>query len=209
VQLEFWLEGNPLGPPRSTGDVSVEDKPEELLLAAVAVGDVTALSVLVRRHQRRVYGVALSVVGDAWLADEVAQEAFLRLWRYAATYDPRRGTVLPWLLTITRNVGLDVVRTQGRQVLLDPADLARLGSVEESDRGPEASAGRSDDAARVRRALAALPAELRRPLVLASWHGATAAQISKIEGIPLGTAKTRLRTGLRRLRHEFEREHQP
>ncbi len=189
--------------------MSVEDKPEELLLAAAAVGDLSALSVLVRRHQRGVYGVALSVVGDAWLADEVAQEAFLRLWRYAATYDARRGTVLPWLLTITRNVALDVVRARSRQLLLDPADLARLGAVEESDRGPEACAVRSDDAARVRRALAALPGELRRPLFLASWHGATAAQISEIEGIPLGTAKTRLRTGLRRLRHEFEGEHQP
>ena len=198
-----------MGSPRGTGHVGVETKPEELLLAAVAGGDVTALSVLVRRHQRRVYGVALSVVGDAWLADEVAQEAFLRLWRYAGSYDSRRGTVLPWLLTITRNVALDVIRTRGRQVLLDPADLAQLVSVEDPRHGPEASAVRSDDAARVRRALTALPAELRRPLILASWHGATADQISKIEGIPLGTAKTRLRTGLRRLRHEFEGEHQP
>lgn len=186
----------------------MEGEAEDVLLAAVGVGDMPALSVLVRRHQRRVYGLALSIVDDTWLADEVAQETFVRLWRYAGSYDVRRGAVLPWLLTITRNVALDAVRARGRHLPVDPVQLAHLSVPEEPERGPEESVVRSEDAARVRRALSGLPIELRRPLVLASWHGATALQISELEGIPLGTAKTRLRTALRRLRMDFEGERQ-
>jgi RNA polymerase sigma-70 factor (ECF subfamily) len=80
---------------------------DESLIAGMSSGDANALAALVRRYQARVYGLALRVVEDSGLAEEVAQDAFMRAWRYAATYDARRGRVGSWLLTITRNLSVD------------------------------------------------------------------------------------------------------
>lgn len=177
---------------------------DDALLAAMAAGDRDAATAFVRRFQRRVFGLALSVLADPALAEEVAQEAFARAWRHAAVYDPRRATVATWLLTITRNLAIDALRMR-RVEPVDPAELLRIplaapgGSVED-----HAAAG--DDAARVRTALAALPAEQRRALVLAAYGGRTAKEISAIEAIPLGTAKTRIRAGLAKLRAALEDE---
>jgi len=182
---------------------------DELVLAAVAGGDVAALAVLVRRYQRAVYGLALSVLGDTGGAEDAAQEAFVRVWRYAGSFDARRGRVAPWLLGITRNVALDARRIRKATVLVEPAELARWSVAGASEDGPEQAAERAADAARLRDGLRGLPEALRRPLILASWYGATAAEISVAEGIPLGTAKTRVRTALRRLRSELSNEEVP
>ena len=84
--------------------------PDDALLAGFAVGDSDAAAAFIRRHQRRVFGLALAVVGDPVLAEDVAQEAFARAWRHAGAYDPRRGSVPTWLLTITRNLAIDAAR---------------------------------------------------------------------------------------------------
>ena len=78
----------------------------------MAAGDADAASAFVGRFQRRVYGLALTITGEARTAEDVAQEALLRAWRHAAAYDPRRGSVATWLLTITRNVAIDMVRVR-------------------------------------------------------------------------------------------------
>lgn len=171
---------------------------DEALLAAMAAGDSHAATAFVRRFQRRVYGLALSVVSDPALAEEVAQEAFARAWRHAPVYDSGRATVATWLLTITRNLAIDAVRIR-RAEPVDPAELLRLPlAASDADTAERAVAG--DDAARVRAALAALPREQRRALVLAAYGGCTAREISAIEEIPLGTAKTRIRAALSKLR---------
>jgi RNA polymerase sigma factor (sigma-70 family) len=171
---------------------------DDALLAGMAVGDEEAAVAFVRRFQRRVYGLALSMVRDPSLAQDIAQETFLRAWRHAAVFDRRRGPVTTWLLTITRNLAVDALRLR-RAAPVDPSDALWL-NLAGTDRGPDDEAGRSDTRSRVAGALAALPPEQTRALVLAAMYGYTAAEVSAVEGIPIGTAKSRIRRGLDRLR---------
>jgi RNA polymerase sigma factor (sigma-70 family) len=174
--------------------------PDEALLAGYATGDPDTSTAFIRRHQRRVYGLALSIVVDPTLAEDVSQEAFARAWRHASTFDARRGSVPAWLLTITRNVAIDALRLR-RSWPVDPAVIAGL-EIEATGPGaqPNAAAEAGDDVAQLRKALSELPEDQRRALILAGLCGRTAKEVSECEGIPLGTAKTRIRTGLQKLR---------
>jgi RNA polymerase sigma-70 factor (ECF subfamily) len=171
---------------------------DETLVAGLAAGDRDAASAFVQRFQRRVFGLARTIVPDDRAAEDIAQEAFVRAWKHAGAYDPRRGSVVGWLLTITRNLAIDAVRVR-RPVAFDPGDL--LGFDRAADeRGPVDEALLADDRVRLRRALARLPEEQSRAVVLAGLMGYTAREVSEMEDIPLGTAKTRIRTALLRLR---------
>jgi RNA polymerase sigma-70 factor (ECF subfamily) len=171
---------------------------DDALVAGLAAGDPDAASAFVRRHQRRVFGLARTIVADDRAAEDVAQEAFVRVWKHAASYDPRRGSVTTWLLTITRNLAIDSVRVR-RPISIDPDALVGLDRAS-NDRGLQELAELGDDVARLRLALGRLPAEQRRAVVLAGLLGYTAREVGEIEHIPLGTAKTRIRTALLRLR---------
>jgi RNA polymerase sigma factor (sigma-70 family) len=171
---------------------------DEALLAGMAIGDEGAGVAFVRRYQRRVYGLAVGLVGDHALAEDIAQEALLRAWRHAPVFDPRRASVATWVLTITRNLAVDALRLR-RAVPTDPEKLIEMGTFSEGA-SPEERAEASEVAERARLALASLPAEQRRAVVLASLYGYTAAEVSEMESIPLGTAKTRIRAGLGKLR---------
>jgi RNA polymerase sigma-70 factor (ECF subfamily) len=164
----------------------------------MAQGDERAGLEFVRRYQGRVFGLAMSMLGDPGLAEDVAQEALLRAWRHAPIYDARRGAVSTWVLTIARNLIIDALRMR-RAVPTDPDDLIGLGLVS-SETSPENAVVNSEAARGVRLALASLRAEQRRALVLAYFYGMTAAEIGEAESIPFGTAKTRIRAGLTRLR---------
>lgn len=169
------------------------------LLAGLAVADPQATSAFVARFQGAVFGMALSITRDAGLAEDVSQEVFVKAWRAAATYDVRRASVLTWLLTITRNAAIDAVRSR-RPVPADAEFLDQL--VEDSLARPdlaEATAHRLETERAVRR-LHEISPEQARAVVLAVIGGCTAREVSEREQIPLGTAKTRIRDGLRRLR---------
>lgn len=171
---------------------------DDALLAAVALDERDAAAVFVRRFQRRVFGLAVTVTGDVSLADDIAQITFERAWRHAGTYDARRASVTTWLLTITRNLAIDAMRVR-RSVPFDPSTISQMLPVS-ADLDPQQSAIDTDQLGRLGTELAILPVELRRAVLLATVASRTALEISEIEGIPLGTAKTRIRTGLRRLR---------
>ncbi len=177
---------------------------DEALLAGMAQGDEKAGLTFFRRYQGRVFGLALSMLGDPALAEDVAQEALVRAWRHAPVYDARRGAVSTWVLTIGRNLSIDALRMR-RAVPTDPDDLIGLGLVS-NERSPADAAVSSDSAATLRVALAGLRPEQRRALVLAYFYGMTAAEIGEAEHIPLGTAKTRIRAGLQRLRETMASE---
>jgi RNA polymerase sigma-70 factor (ECF subfamily) len=170
---------------------------DEGLLAGMAAGDPDAAAAFVRRYQARVYGLALTIVGVAAVAEEVAQEAFVRAWRFAGAYDARRGAVATWLLAITRHAAIDVVRVT-RDQPYDP-DVV-VGMLTDVDSGPD----RFADVYRVRTALRGLPRGQAVAVVLATFYGLTAREIAEREDIPLGTAKTRIRLGLARLRDQLE-----
>ena len=171
---------------------------DEALLAAVGLEERDAAVVFVRRFQRRVFGLAVTVTGDAALADDIAQITFERAWRHAATYDARRASVTTWLLTITRNLAIDAMRVR-HSVPFDPDLLSEL-LPPSSSADPQQAAEDADQLGRLGVELAELPVEQRRAVLLATLAGRTASEIAAIDGIPLGTAKTRIRTGLRRLR---------
>jgi RNA polymerase sigma-70 factor (ECF subfamily) len=171
---------------------------DDALLAGMAAGDPDAAAAFVARFQRRVYGLAVTIMRDAPAAEDVAQEALVRAWRHGATYDARRGSVATWLLAITRNLAIDAMRVH-RPSALDPDDLLALsGPAAGREPGDMAVAG--EDADRLRGALADLPSEQRHAIVLAGILGMSAREIAEREGIPLGTAKTRIRTAMIRLR---------
>jgi RNA polymerase sigma-70 factor (ECF subfamily) len=175
------------------------DASDEALLAGFASGDAATAAAFVRRFQRRVYGLALTILREPSAAEDAAQEAFVRAWRHAETYDPRRGRVLTWLLGIARNVAIDAVRLK-RAEPLDPDALAtRMAGGADADAGLAGFADRQ----RLREAMLTLPADQRRALFLSAFMGRTASEIGALESIPLGTAKTRIRAAMIRLRDEL------
>jgi RNA polymerase sigma factor (sigma-70 family) len=177
--------------------------PDEALLSGLAAGDADAATAFTRRFQARVYGLVLTIVRDEATAEDVAQETFVRAWKFARTYDPRRGRVATWLLTIARNLAIDVIRVKSAEPL-DPsvvADKLQQAGVAGS---PADQGAPPDDRERVRDAIAELPREQRRAVFLAVYLGRTAQDISEVEGIPLGTAKTRIRSGMLKLRDSLE-----
>ena len=194
--------GNPCGRlGRSTCVVWSSSVSDDALLAGLAAGDRAAATAFVRRFQARVYGLALAIVRDPGVAEDVAQEAFLRAWRHAAAYDPRRGSVPTWLLTIARNLAIDATRLR-RAEPVDPEAFLALGLVS-PDADPGEREVQVDETERLRRAVAELPEEQRRAVVLAGFFGHTAREISQLEDVPLGTAKTRIRTAMLRLRSKL------
>ena len=171
---------------------------DEALLAGMASGDESSTVVFVRRYQRRVYGLAFGILSDRAAAEDVAQEALLRAWRHSPVFDTRRGSVENWVLTIARNLSIDAMRKQ-RSIPTDPDDLVALARASQGTSLEDSVATRSYRVA-ILEALGAIPAEQRRAVLLAALYGRTAQEICEIEAIPLGTAKTRIRAGLTKLR---------
>ena len=175
---------------------------DETLLAGLASGDAEAAAAFVRRFQSRVYGLAVTMLRDGDVAEEVAQETFVRAWRHAATYDARRGRVPTWLLAIARNVAIDRTRMR-RPTPVDPDVIASELDLAHED--PPVDVSERD---RLRRAMSTLPDEQRRALVLATYAGRTALEISELDGVPLGTVKTRIRSAMLKLRQSLGVEHE-
>lgn len=170
---------------------------DEALVAGLAAGDSRAATAFVRRFQSRVFGLAVSMVGNAAVAEEISQEAFLRAWRHAGAYDVRRGRVATWLLSITRNLAIDHLRAK-RTEPLDPDSIRDAERAMWSTSAPPVDS--PDLGTReLRDSLSVLPADQRRALLLAALFGFTAREIGEIEEIPVGTAKTRIRTATQKL----------
>lgn len=167
---------------------------DEALLAGLATGDAAAATAFVRRFQSRVFGLAATMVGDRAVAEELAQEAFARAWRHGDAYDPRRARVSTWLLSITRNLAIDHLRAKRSE----PLDPAVIGDTEAA-LWSHGEGGGTEETGEIRETLAGLPAEQRRALLLATLFGYTAREVGEIERIPLGTAKTRIRTALQKV----------
>ena len=191
--------------PRADRQVSADPagQPDAALLARIALGDERACRSFVDRHAAAMLGLAIGLCRDRGLAEDVTQRAFERVWRHAGSFDADRASARTWVLMITRRLAIDELRRRRPQPLA-PEDLAQVLAPAPSD--TEQAALRDAERDVVARALALLPEEQRRAVVLATLGGRSAAEVAVIDGIPLGTAKTRIRLGLRRLRTSLDGE---
>lgn len=179
------------------------DPSDEALLAGYATGDPRTAAAFVRRFQGRVYGLALTIVRQPAIAEEVAQETFVRVFRHAGNYDARKGRVSTWLLSIARNLAIDVTRMK-RLDPVDPEVIAAELSLTSREPAADERDLQPDERDQLRSAITELPDDQRRALVLAAYMGRTAREISDLDDVPLGTVKTRIRTAMIKLRDELE-----
>jgi RNA polymerase sigma factor (sigma-70 family) len=182
--------------------LDVRDDPDEAILERLLSRDDRALQEVIDAHGAFVLGMARRVLGDPGLAEEVAQDAFLALWRRPGAFDPGRGSLRTFLLGVARNKAIDVVRKEERLRRTKEALTAEAGRQSEALGADEPMV--SGDA--VRSALADLPGAQREALVLAYFGGRTYREVAEELGIPEGTAKTRLRDGLANLRRTLGSE---
>jgi RNA polymerase sigma-70 factor (ECF subfamily) len=186
-----------------TAYIQVVDPSDEALLAGFATGDPGTAAAFVRRFQGRVYGLALTIVRQPPVAEEVAQETFARVFRHAGNYDARKGRVSTWLLSIARNLAIDVTRMR-RLDPVDPEVIAAEVSLTSQEPPADEMGMQPDEREQLRSAITELPDDQKRALVLAAYMGRTAREISDLDDVPLGTVKTRIRTAMLKLREELE-----
>jgi len=171
------------------------------LVAAVAGGSGDAVAELYDRYGATVYGLALRVMGQPDLAEDVAQDVFAQVWRDAGRYDAARSTVAGWIVMLTRTRAIDRLRARrARPDVSRGVDTTHASPLASTDRTPEASTIVAEDTRLVRGALARLPDQFRSLVELAYYEGLTHREIAERTGIPLGTVKSRLRDAVGTLR---------
>ena len=170
------------------------------LLARVGERDREAFEILYGRYIRPVFGLALRRLGDRGHAEDAVQEAFTAIWRSASTYRPERGAAGGWIYTVARNAIVDRLRRNG------PTADAELPELASTEPGPAQQAEDSDVAFRVHRALEELQPREREVIELAYWSGMSQSEVAEYLHLPLGTVKTRTRSGLAHLATALEGE---
>lgn len=185
-----------------TPNVTSTDDSDQALLGRIASGELEALDEVYNRYGTISYSIAYRITYDASLAEDIVQEAFLGAWRHAANYREDRASVKTWLLSIVHHKAIDAVRRRRPTSQLAELDEFLPAHLVVPDVWAEVSAGL--DAATVHLALAVLPSVEREVIELAYFGGLTQREIAAQTGTPLGTIKTRVRRGLRRLRCALE-----
>ena len=168
------------------------------LLRRSALGDETAFAALYDATSRRLFGLVLRIVRDHAMSEEVTQEVYLDVWRHCTRFDPERGSAISWLMTIAHRTAVDRVRASEASRRRDNAHAATHQDVEFDTTAESGQA--TLEAQRVRRALTTLTDAQRSAVELAYLGGYTHTEVARLLGLPLGTAKTRIRDGLIRLR---------
>ena len=166
------------------------------LIVKAQQGDRQAFGELVRRHREGTINVVYRMCGDANLAEDAAQEAFIRAWQHLPNYRPR-SPFRNWVYRIATNVALDFLRRERETVDVDTLSLAS------SDEGPEATVERGERSERVRQAVLALPPASRAVLILREYEGLSYREIANTLGIPIGTVMSRLNYARNRLRQSL------
>ena len=181
-----------------------QPEPDQRLMRSFAARDPLAADALYQRFAGRIYGLGLVMLGNDAAAQDLVQDTFVKLWRSAERYDRSRGKLETWVLLMARSLAIDAIRRR----VLEARTLEQIDRPREADEapGPDEQAVTHDLTERAQRAMAALPPEQRAALELAYLGGKTSAEISDLEGIPVGTAKTRIRAALLRLRDQMSSE---
>jgi RNA polymerase sigma-70 factor, ECF subfamily len=175
---------------------------DEDLISLVGDGDSQAFALLYDRHSRVAFSLAHRMLGERQAAEDLAQEAFIKIWRAATSYRAGRGGVRTWILSVVRNQGIDQLRANAtRRRTLEKIEASTPRS---QPSGAFAECWRNSQRDQVREALNTLPAEQWKILELAYFSGYTHVEIADLLGLPLGTVKGRMRLGLKMLRGHFE-----
>jgi len=171
--------------------------PDLATVMAMKSGDQSAIAQLYDRYSSVVYAVALRVLGDTGAAEDVLQEVFLQLWRNPGAFDAARGNLGPWLAVITRNRAIDALRRRRPETDIEDVIVSVSPDL-------AAEADRSRAAEKVRGVLGTMPTAQRSALEMAYFEGLSHSEIATKTGEPLGTIKTRIRSGLTALRKAFQ-----
>jgi RNA polymerase sigma-70 factor, ECF subfamily len=174
----------------------------EALLQACARGDRAALQSLYAQTAPQLFGLALSILRNRDLAEDVMQDSFILVWRRAHSFDPGRGTAMAWLARIVRNQCFDLMRRRGRE---SPLDETFMQSWQDPAPNPADLTALSREARRLKGCLDELDEGPRKSMILAYYEGLTFAEVSGRLGAPLGTVKSWIRRGLIQLRDCMER----
>jgi RNA polymerase sigma-70 factor (ECF subfamily) len=183
------------------------DPTDHSLLQRIAARDTDALAELYDHHSRLLFGLILRIVRDRGDAEEILQEAFVRVWTRAETYDMRMVGPLPWMVRVARNCALDRLRARRvRAAVHAPAiDEAVVEAAPATGiQTPEAAVLEAERQRTLTGALAGLPAEQRQLIEAAFFEGCTHSELAQRFGLPLGTVKTRIRTGMIAMRQQTE-----
>ena len=175
---------------------------DEDLISLVGDGDAQAFAALYDRHSRAAYSLAYRMMGERQAAEDLAQDAFLKVWRATASYRAGRGSVRTWILSIVHNRGIDQIRSHASRRRTQDKVEASAPKYEPSEAFGEA--WKNSQQEQVREALNTLPPEQLKILELAYFSGYKHVELAELLGLPLGTVKGRMRLGLKKLRGHFE-----
>ena len=173
---------------------------DEQFLTALAQRELSALEELYDRYSKVAYSLAYRIVGDRGTAEDVVQDAFLSVWRQAATYRRERGAPRTWLLSIVHHRSIDRLRSSAAPSTTIPYEDLPEDREEVESPSIWQQAWNNVRGDIVRRALARLPVEQQKSIELAYFSGYTQSEIAELMGVPLGTVKGRMRIGLQKLR---------
>jgi RNA polymerase sigma-70 factor (ECF subfamily) len=175
---------------------------DEDLISLVEAADADAFATLYDRHSRAAFSLAYRMVGERQASEDLAQDAFLKVWRAAGSYRAERGSVRTWILSIVHNRGIDQLRSHASRRRTQDKIEASAPRSQPSEAFAET--WRNSQRDQVREALKTLPPEQLKILELAYFSGYTHVEISELLRLPLGTVKGRMRLGLQKIKNYFE-----
>jgi RNA polymerase sigma-70 factor (ECF subfamily) len=175
---------------------------DEDLISLVETGDADAFAALYDRHSSAAFSLAYRMMGERQASEDLAQDAFLKVWRGAGSYRVARGSVRTWILSIVHNRGIDQLRSHASRRRTQDKIEATAPRSQPSEAFAETL--RNSQREQVREAMGTLPSEQLKILELAYFSGYTHVEISELLGLPLGTVKGRMRLGLKKIRDFFE-----
>ena len=187
---------------------ALDERSDEQLMLAFQKGDTRAFEMLLTRHEKGVYGFALRMLGDSMLAEEVAQESFLRIIQSASRYRAK-ASFRNYLYRIARNLCVDLLRKRPREPRPPDLDAGSAGTPEgipDENPGPENDVGAAQLRSAIRRAVFTLPADQREAFLLKEVKGMKLQDVAAVTGANLNTVKSRLRYALTRLREHLSEE---
>ena len=186
----------------------VSDPTDLSVLQRIAARDTAALAQLYDRHSRLLFGLILRIVGDRGEAEDILQEAFVRVWTRAGTYDAQVGGPLPWIVRVARNCAIDRLRARRVRATVEVSaiDFAAVEAIVPTPgiQSPEAAVLVAERRRTLTDALAGIPAEQRELIEAAFFEGYTHSELAHRFELPLGTVKTRIRAGMNGMRRRLE-----